>query len=214
MHRLIRILVFAKTADEALGEARRIVRDELVGPFPESGASFDYAVDFTGHRIGDAQGELMIAAALESSGVPVEVGFAAERCGYIPAVAQVSTTRQPCEDSTGMEQTKYAMEFVLQSFKRQTQRIRYLTATFTDEELFLAPKTAEETSPSDLEMICQDLAGYEDGYLYFQGRPITSIRRLQAILDYSNPSSEIMDPPEVENMMSQKLWIVPFDVHG
>jgi hypothetical protein len=214
MHRLIRILVFAQTADEALAEARRIVRDELVGPFPESGASFDYAVDFTGHTIGDARAELMLAAALESSGVPVECGFAAERLGNIPAVAQVSTTRQPCEDPSGMEQAKYAMDFVFQSFKENMQGIRYLLATFTDEELFSAAEISEAIAPSDLEMICQDLAGHDDGYLYFQGRPITGIRKLQAILNYSNPSSEIMDPPEVENMMSQKLWIVPFDVHS
>lgn len=46
MHKLIRILVFAKDEVGALDAARRIVQEKLVGPF-ESGAQYDSAVDFT-----------------------------------------------------------------------------------------------------------------------------------------------------------------------
>jgi len=133
MHRLIRVLVFAQNEVGALDAARRIVQDKLVGPFPESGAPFNLAVDFTDCAVdsGGLTAEMMVGSRLG-----VAARFGKGRWGPILPVLQVSTVRFPTEDPRGMEQAKAAFELIRDDFRRNMGSIRYHIANYTDDELF------------------------------------------------------------------------------
>lgn len=227
MHRLIRILVFAKNEVGALDAARRIVQEKLVGPF-ESGAQYDSAVDFTdcGADSGGLTAEMMVASRLGLAAM-----FGKDRWGPIPPVLQVSTVRFPTDDPRGMEQAKAAFVQIREMFNRDMALIRYHVANYTDDELFCEVQGKGEVeidglklddAPRSFQYTCECVSDRTDvGYLYdFKGSCITRLDHLRRITTDSdeNPfyidEGEGQDPNWGRHIWNQPLWIVPFDVHS
>jgi hypothetical protein len=227
MHRLIRILVFAQNEVNALDAARRIVHDKLVGLFPESGAPFDSAVDFTDCAAdsGGLTAEMMVGSRLG-----LIVKFGKDRWGPIPPVLQVSTARFPIDDPRGMEQVKAAFEQIRKEFDRNMESIRYHIANYTNDELFSEVEGKGEVEidgeklldcPGGFQYCCEYVSDRpEEGYLYdFKGYCITRLYHLQRIITDSDENPFFVDESDGQNpewhkhMWNQPLWIVPFDVH-
>lgn len=212
MHKLIRVLVFAQNESEALDAARRIVLDKLVGESPDSSAPYDSAVDFTGRGGGQRRrDEIAFASLLKQNGKQVAVGCGENRFGDIPAVLQVSTKRFPCEDPRGMEQVKEAMDAVREQFKFFINGIRELATKHTDEDLL-----PEGKEGSCFRRYCLFITGYDnETFLYDDlGKPISDPRYLEALLTDIPEYHDDTEDPEFLKMISQKLWVVPFDVHS
>ena len=211
MHQLIRTIVFAQNEAEALDVARRIVLDKLVDESPDSSAPYDSAVDFTGCGVGKRlEDETAFALLLKQSGKQVSLGYGKSRFGDIPAVLQVSTKRFPCDDPRGMDQVKEAMDATLDQFKDYINDIRNLVTQHTDEDLLLGGKKG-----SFFRYLCRFVAGYDmDAFLYdYRGKRIIHPGYLEMLLNDTDDGHEYTEDQEFLKMISQKLWVVPFDVH-
>jgi hypothetical protein len=199
MHRLIRILVFAKDADSALAAANKIVGDKLIWPH----GMFDYASDFAFGPEDFGTREMLT-----------------ERWGKIPPVLQVSTTRFPCEDSSGLLQAEDALQFTREFFDENMKSLRHHVTNYTDDELFNEVEGIGEIEidgweiyddPSEFQYTCSLLGGKScDGiFLYeFHGWPVTRVRHLQQLITITDTNHEGLD-----DIPDLPLWIVPFDVH-
>jgi hypothetical protein len=112
MHYLIRVLVVAKDATDALETARRVLR-HLVGPNDPNVWSppFDGASDFT-----------------KPDGT--------NHFNALPAVSQVSIPDFPCDDPTGWHQVDEALEHSRKEFKDYMKDLRGYVGKYTDDELF------------------------------------------------------------------------------
>jgi len=145
--------------------------------------------------------------------------------GPIPPVKQVSTARFPTEDNLGLEMVNSAMENNRSKFKENMEKIRHLTANYTDDEFFDGIEGKENKindNPSWFRNYCEAACGSFPGsgaYLYdFKGHTISSPGHLRLILNDSdsNPyyidESDGQDPNWGRHIWNQPLWIVPFDV--
>jgi hypothetical protein len=206
MHGLILVLVFADNAESALVKAHEVVHEKLKTTC--NGGPFDYYVDFTERPRRDPSmiGEEMVAAALDDKGISTPAHFGKDRWGPMPPVLQVSTARFPTDDKSGLEVVNLAMEFNRKEFKDDMTYIRYLTANYTDDQLFDEVEGKGEIifegkkvfdDPSRFRYRCEDACGGFPGpsaHLYdFTGGTISCPKHLQLMLNDSDSDPYYMD---------------------
>jgi hypothetical protein len=229
MHMLIKILVFAKDAEGALEVAHEVVHEKL--KTTDDGGPFDYYVDFTDSPRKDPGmiNEEAFIALMNNNGHPIQGGFAKNRWGSISPVLQVSTARFPTDDKRGMEMANSAMENNRLAFKSSMERIRSCIANYNDDQLFdeVEDKGEIEEKKTEDDLVwfridCGVVSGVQgpECFLYdFWGDPISSLKRLQLILDDSDSDPYYIDetngkdPNWGRHIWNQPLWVVPFDVH-
>jgi hypothetical protein len=204
-------LVFAQDESEALDVARSIVLNKLVDESPNSSAPYDSAVDFTGCGGGKRRkDEIAFAKYQEQNGKQGSLEYVINRFGDIPAVLQVSTKRFPCDDTRGMDQVNNAMDHTLNRLKDYINYIRKEVTENKDEELL-----SYGFKGSYFRNLCRFVAEEDmEAFLYdFRGRPIHEPAYLRGILNDTDKNHDDTESQEFLKMISQKLWVVPFDVH-
>ena len=236
MHRVIRVLVFAKDAEGALEAAHKVVHEKLKTAI--EGGPYDYYVDFTDNPRKDPfviAEEAYITAlrtTLTDPGYSFEGdGYGKDRWGPIPPVLQVATARFPIDDPRGLEQVREAFYKIKAAFNKNMALIRYHVANYTDDELFSEIQGKGEINVNGVKLLddprkfqyrceCVGIRIPEESYLFdFTGSCITRLGHLYAILTdsdenpfYSNEKGG-RDPNDGSYIWNQPLWIVPFDVH-
>ena len=205
MYRKIRILVFAKDAEEALETAREVACDKL--GFSIKDRVFDYETALGGNKLGPSSRDMMRP---------------------LPPVLQVSTENFPTEDERGMEEVNSAIEANRCDFKWNMAVIRHFIENYSDDELF----DEVECKGDELIEIEEDVIGFYE-YLFrnccevvgghspmwgahlfdFKGRAISS----PSILEYFLGGFDIYpfyadlkgDDPDW-GLHDQPLWVVAF----
>lgn len=235
MHRVIRILVFAKDSESALDAAHKVVHEKLKTSI--DGGPYDYYVDFTDNprkdpfMIAEDAYVASLRTTLTNPDIKVEGGHGKDRWGPIPPVLQVSTARFPTDDPRGLEQVREAFLRIRAAFSKNMALIRYHVANYTDDELFGEIQGKGEVTVEGLKLLddprkfqyCCECVGIripEESYLFdFAGRCITRIGHLYAIITDSDEHPffrgdvEGRDPKDGSPLWNQPLWIVPFDAH-
>jgi len=199
MHMVIRVLVYAEDAEEAMGIARGVA-DELC----ENQEPFDYWTDF-----------------MEEGGVVA----GKDRRGEILAVQQVYTRRHKCESRAGLKFVMDGMKAIKREFNQNLKTVRAYLTTYGDEELFKEKKRKStnldqvEIDANELSIVnnvsmfryyCHCLGQYRGSEIWLYDQEGSGLRTpfdLWRVLEH-NERSGIADPRS-----DMPLWVIPFDVH-